>query len=240
MCRTFLNPKTCGFGKVAALFAAKQSRQLKREEHEGKAKFCARVQQLHYTTFREIFQSRRDDFLVEDFNKKFNALQAAINNWSPRKRQDKEQFLKQFSVDNWIQLSDAKKREHTLFDCKGCHQTFSKTQSLFPVRSLRLKAKEKENPFVIARTLGEDLTKQNQLPSKTAVKQTAQSLYESINHVFKSVSGGVTFAEALTKVPETNLKMKPTKCETKNVRRNILTEAKKNTEAKWKETSLVR
>jgi predicted metal-binding protein len=27
-----------------------------------------------------------------------------------------------------MQLSDAKKREHTLFVCKGCHQNFVKAQ----------------------------------------------------------------------------------------------------------------
>jgi hypothetical protein len=45
------------------------------------------------------------------------------------------------------------------------------------------------------------MTKQGQLPSKTTIKQTARSLYESMNDAFKSVSGGVTFAEALTTVP---------------------------------------
>jgi hypothetical protein len=108
------------------------------------------------------------------------------------------------------------------------------------VRSLRLKAKGKENPFAVSQTLREGMTKQGQLPSKTTIKQTARSLYESMNNAFKSVSGGVTFAEALTTVPDTNLKMKPTKYETKQARRNIIMESKKNTEAKWKETSLIR
>lgn len=239
-CRTFLNPKTCGFGKCAAIFAAKKSRQLKREENEGKAKFGARLQQHHYTTFKDIFHSQ-ENYLqgeVKEFNKHFKALQQTLNKWSPRKKHEKEQFLEQFSVENWLALSNATKKEHTLFDCKGCHQNFTKAQSLFPLKSLRLKAKAKENPFVIAQTLEKDLNKQ--LPSKTVVKQTARCLYESINNAFKSVSGGVTFAEALTKVPETNLKWKQTKCEAKKARRNILIESKKNTEAKWKETSLAR
>jgi predicted transcriptional regulator len=129
MCNTFLNPKTCGFGKVAAIYAAKTARELKRGESEGKNKFGARILQEQYTTFKEIFH-QRDDFSMEfkDFNKKYSALQEAINKWSPRKNQDKEEYLKQFSIDNWMQLSDAKKREHTLFVCKGCHQNFVKAQ----------------------------------------------------------------------------------------------------------------
>jgi len=241
MCLTFLNPKTCGFGKVAAIFAAKKSRELKRGENEGKAKFGARVLQERHTTFRDIFQEN-DDFSMDfnDFNKKFSALQEAVSKWSPRKKQDKETYLKEFSVESWNSLSGAKKREHTLFDCKGCHQNFPKAQSLFPVKSPRLKSKEKENPFVISRNLREATSKQSQLLNKTAIKETARCLYDSINSAFTSVSGGVTFAEALTKVPDTNLKLKPTQSVAKQIRRNILIEAKNNTEEKWKETSLIR
>lgn len=58
--------------------------------------------------------------------------------------------------------------------------------------------------------------------------------------MFQSISGGVSFAEALTKVPETNLKMKQTKYEAKKVRRQLIKESKENIEDQWKESSLLR
>jgi hypothetical protein len=91
------------------------------------------------------------------------------------KKQEKKRYFKRFSIDDWVKLSDAKQREHTLFDCKGCHQNYSETQYLFPVRSPRLKSKAKENPFVVSRTLQEQTARQSQLPSKKAIKETAQS-----------------------------------------------------------------
>ena len=76
--------------------------------------------------------------------------------------------------------------------------------------------------------------------NKGQIKVTAKALYDSINPVFQSVSGGMSFTEALTKVPDTNLEMTKSQTEKKAVRRNILREAKENIEEQWKNTSLIR
>ena len=78
------------------------------------------------------------------------------------------------------------------------------------------------------------------LLSKGQIKETAKTLYDIINPVFQSVSGVLSFAEALTRVPDTNLKMKKSKTEKKAVRRNTLREAKENIEEQWRNTSLIR
>lgn len=241
MCRTFLNPKSCGFGRIAAIYAAEKASHIERGINEGKVKFGARMKQEQFKIFQDIFQERSENFAIDfkKFNLNFAALQDAVKKWSPRKKKEKEHFFVEFSIDKWVQLSDVKKKEHSLYDCKGCHQNYAKAQSLFPVRSPRLKSKAKENPFYVCNEL--QITSQKvKLPNKTAIKDTARSLYESVNSAFLSVSGGISFAEALTKVPEVNLQTKKTKCEAKKVRRAIIRESKENTEAQWKETSLLR
>lgn len=241
MCRTFIDPKACGFGKVAAFYATKEAKRLKRNANEGTAKFGARCLQERFRIFRDAFSSRTESFEMNflEFNKKFPSLQATISKWSPRKKKEKELYLTEFSVENWLNLSEAKKREHTLFDCKGCHQNYPSVQALFPVKSPRLQKRAKENPFVVAKDLAKETTA-NVLVSKTQIKETAKALYDSINPVFESVSGGISFAEALSKVPATNLEIKKSKTEKKAVRRNIIRDAKENVEANWRETSLTR
>ena len=106
-------------------------------------------------------------------------------------------------------------------------------QALFPVKSPRLK-RAKENPFVKTKELAEGMT--TKLLNKGQIKVTAKALYD----VFQSVSDGMSFAEALKNVPDTNLEMAKSQTEKKAVRRNILREAKENMEEQWKNTSLIR
>ena len=202
------------------MLTIRQSERLKRNEHEGTAKFGTQCLQERFRIFRDTFSSRAESFEMNflEFNK-FPSLQATIS--------------------NWLNLSEAKKWEHTLFDCKGCHQNYPSVQALFPVKSPRLQKRAKENPFVVAKDLAKETTA-NVLVSKTQIKETAKALYDSINPVFESVSGGISFAEALSKVPATNLEIKKSKTEKKAVRRNIIRDAKENVEANWRETSLTR
>ena len=139
-----------------------------------------------------------------------------------------------FSPQNWANLSDAKKREHTLFNCKGCHQHYAKVQSLFPIKSPLLKNKAKGNPFVIAKEIQKKV-----LHTPNEIKETARELFKEINPAFQSVCG-VSFAEAISKVPESNLKIKETASEKKAARRNILRKNKENIEAEWETTSVER
>ena len=240
MCRTFLDPKTCGFAKVAAPQAAKSARMIQREERESSTEFRARCMQERFKMFRDTFSSSGESFEIDfsQFNLKLAALQSAVSKWSPRKKDAKKHYLAKFSVESWKILSEARQREHTLFDCKGCHQHYPAVQALFPLRSPRLQHRAKENPFVETRKLGKRLT--TKLLNKTQIKDTAKTLYDSLNPLFESVSGGISFAEALTKVPEANLEIKKSNAEKKAVRRRILREVKENIEEQWRDTSLIR
>ena len=123
---------------------------------------------------------------------KLAALQSAVIKWSPCKK-EKEHCLNEFSVDSWKNLCEAKKKEHTLLDCKGCHQNYPSVQALFPVKSPPLQKRAKENHFVKTKELDEGMT--TKLLSKGQIKETAKTLYDSITPVFQSVSGGMSFAE---------------------------------------------
>lgn len=89
MCRTFLDPKTCGFGKVAAIYAARKSRELKCGINEGKAKSGARIKHKQYMILKDIFHPRAD-FVIEFeyFNLKFKALQEVIQKWKKSKKRN--------------------------------------------------------------------------------------------------------------------------------------------------------
>ena len=65
-----------------------------------------------------------------------------------RRRKPRRRILKRFC---WKleQTPLSKKREHSLANCRGCFQSYAAVQPSFPVRSLRPKSKENENPFFI-------------------------------------------------------------------------------------------
>ena len=75
---------------------------------------------------------------------KLAALQSAVIKWSPCKK-EKEHCLNEFSVDSWKNLCEAKKKEHTLLDCKGCHQNYPSVQALFPVVSTTTETSQRKS-----------------------------------------------------------------------------------------------
>lgn len=218
MCRTFLNPKTCGFAKAAVINTARQSKHLQRETNEGSAKFGARVHQEHYKLFQAVFSARIEKYQMpyNEFIKKYRQLQDAVNKWSHcgAKCHEKREYFEKFSPENWASLSDAKKREHELFDCKGCYQNYSRIQALFPIKSPLFKKKATENPFYQA---NKHIPKK---PSKDYIRETTKQLYDQLNPAFESMCG-MTFAEALSKTPETNLQLKENATVKKKARREI-------------------
>jgi len=228
MYRTFLDPKTCGFGKMGAIHAGRQSKLLKKDGNESNAKFGARLMQYRYSIFQEMFHSPVDNesfkLPLSEFNKKHTALHMHVIKWSKcgRKSLEMKEYFDKFSAQNWANLSNAKRREHTLFECKGCHQSYSKVQSLFPVRSPLLKKRSKDNPFTVANDSSKSAASQVlQAPNKTVIRQTVKELYNKIDPAFQTICG-VSFGEALAGVTETNLQIRESKNEKKTARRDIL------------------
>lgn len=216
MLRTFLNPKTCGFAKVATINAGKASKKLEKQINESSTKYGARLQQERYRLFVEMFEANKESFEIPitEFTKKAKNLDMYVAKWRKcgRKTSELQQCFSTFSPEMWASLTNAKRREHTLFDCKGCHHSFAKTLAYFPVKSPLMKNKQRQNPFHITESTTRQILKQN--ITATKAKDSAKELYHRINNAFESVCG-MSFGEALTKVPEANLQIKQKRSEKK-------------------------
>lgn len=137
------------------------------------------------------------------FCERFPPLQSTITKWNPRKKTERYTFLEKFSIKNWQKLSGIKKCGHTLSNCKGCHLDFSHIQAPFPVKSPHLKGIG--NPCLVAKSLS---TKIKRL-CKGAIKEVTNDIYNKLNTSFEEWAG-VSFAEALCKVPEAKVEGKKT------------------------------
>ena len=55
--------------------------------------------------------------------------------------------METFSPENWNKLTMARKREHSLVNCKACYHYFPAVSSFYPVNSTEAKIDSEENPF---------------------------------------------------------------------------------------------
>ena len=236
----FCSPTTCGFAKVAAVEASKSARSaVKKGGNNGSPK--SQHLNTRYEIFRDIFQDHAG-FAVDigTFNKRFPALQATVNNWTPKKKLEKEMFFNTFAVDQWLKLSPSKRREHCFTNCEGCYQSYSQDQALFPVRCPRLKSKAKENPFVLVTGIMHTLNSRAEqtVPIPKAV-DGAKEICNALNPALEKWSG-VPLGQALTKVSEANVERKRSPEEKKKAHRDLLRKAKAKVEENWRETSVLR
>lgn len=231
MVATLICPTSCGFARVAALEIVRETtKTFKRENGEGTAKFKARLMQECYRQFNEVFKDRAEDFAIEflKFQKKIPALRAMFSNWNPRKKEEKENYLKTFSSKNWEKIAPAKKNEHSFANCKGCYHHYPEVQALLPVKSNQFLGMAKENPFFVA-------SKEQIKPCKaTEVKDIARALYSKVDATFQKV------CEALTKLPELQIQKKKSPVEAKRERRAAYRKYKQQVEGEWEKTSLLR
>lgn len=228
MVATFICPSNCGFARVAALKTREQAEAaLNRAAGEGTSKYKSRVMQEHFKLYNASFDNQ-SSFTVDylKFQKKVPALRTLFTNWNPRKRLEKQLYLKTFSLENWHALTKARKREHSLDNCKGCYHHFLEVQSLLPVRSNRFKGTLKKNPFTV-------ISNENIRPKQNSakytngeIKATAKALYTKIDEKFQQIYQ-VKFVEALIKVPEIGIEKKKTAVEAKKERRVMYRHCKK-------------
>jgi len=230
-----VNPETCGFAKVAAFNAAKESRAILKEKNSSKSQELQETFKLFCDALKEHSNAQEIDF--QTFVRRFPYFEAVIKKWNPRKKAEKDTYFAKFSSESWTNLSQAKKREHSFSNCKGCYQNYADIQALFPVRSPNLKKKAKNNPFNVVKELQSN-SKLNPVSKRIAING-ASLLYEKLNPAFEKWSG-IPLGEALSKVPEAKVEVKKSAGERKNVRRNIMRAAKDKVETQWKETALQR
>lgn len=241
MAGTFLCPNTCGFGKIVALeLSRKVGNSLPREKGEGNTKYHARLLQEQYKQFKCVFNVVEENFDVDfrKFTKKLPSLRDAINKWNYRKAEEKKTYLDTFSCANWQKLPDTRKKEHTFSNCKSCALRYADIQALFPVKSAVLKGKALKNPVFTAEKEARSRCNGRVLkPSQKEIKNTAQAIYE-VAPLFEKTYD-MSFAEALSKVPDLNLQHK-TKNERRRDRRHHYRESKENIENQMAETAFLR
>ena len=149
---SLLDPRMCGFAKVAAFHVFKTSAaKVSRQPNEGTAKYKAKVCRKQYDDFLEIFDDRRSEFTVDyrQFMRKLPALKEKFLKWSGRRQKQKEEYLETFSVEKWTQMSNAKKFEHTFVNCKGCYHYHAEVCSYLISKSPSMQTAAKEIPFSV-------------------------------------------------------------------------------------------
>ena len=242
---TFICPLSCGFARVAALVLGKQvSTELVKEEYEGQAKFCARKLQEHYKRYTGLFKDQEGAFLIEftKFRKKLPQLRDFFKSWNPQQKVEKEKYLNHFSPESRSQLPPERKKEHRLADCTGCQKRDAEFQAFFPVRSKQFKGKtNKENIFSKSNNIKIPSVplKRRQPCSQTDVRKIAKGLYDRVNSAFEKICK-ISFATAMTKVPELELQRKKSPNELRKARRARYRKVKSNIEDTWKTDSLER
>ena len=194
---SFLDPRVCGYAKVAALHVDKTSWQkVSKGPRGGDVLHKSRVKSQQYSDFNEIFSDRQLDFSIDfqQFAKRLPSIKELFARWKGRDYKNKVEYLDTFSVENWKKLSSTKKNEHTLQDCKACFDNHTKLCPTFPTKSPTNEAAGKENPFTAS--------KQFKTPSLTAktLKDATLEIYSEVNTRFKKAFN-ISFFEAQTKVP---------------------------------------
>ena len=150
-------------------------------------------------------------------------------------------FLETFSVEKWKELPFEKKKEHTFVECSGCQKNFSAIQSTYPVKaqSRIFKQIKEATPFGIAEKVIKNIPESGAAISKATTNKTAvndaQVLLNQINTHFKKIHHNLGFAEALAKVNEIPLQLKPSKNEQKKKSRKHYQSVKENVEKRWRE-----
>jgi len=127
--------------------------------------------------FLSIFTNNKEAFPVSQntFDKRLPALLQNFNKW---RSEEKSKFLDHFSSAAWSSLSALKKGLHSISNCKECHVNHGVFQSLFPLRTNRLKGSD---PVSVNAKEAANLRKTTKAlkPSKATVKDIVKHLFEN-------------------------------------------------------------
>ena len=242
MAGTFLCPRACGFVKVATIEIARKARsEARKRGDETASQFRARIHEEQFRLFEETFKDLGEQTLnYKGFVKKLPALQEKFNKWSSKKLDQKAKYMNVFSLLHWKQLPTARKREHTMSNCKSCNVRHSETLALFPVNSNNIRGKALKNPVFAASQVNNSLrgAAGKVSPTQREIKSAARSIYNTIAPSFHQTYN-VPLAEALSKVSELNLQNK-TKSDLQEVRRQHYRATKESVVKQMEETAFAR
>lgn len=251
MFRTFLCPDTCGFAKVAALEIENQVRNDARNNdkilHGGTnydKKHISRQEQ--YKLFNANFNNNGQDKFQINFSKYYTnvkKLRSTVKKWNFRKSAEKKEYLKTFSLKKWKKLSEERKNEHKLSNCRGCAVRYAAIQAFFPVKSQFLKARTKSNAVLCAHNEARRLKSPSLKGNQRDISNSAKAIYKAISPAFKDAYG-TSFSEALASVPESQLQVKNTPNHDHQMkrkqRRAQYKKAKENIEDQMKQSAFLR
>lgn len=209
----------CGFARVAARNSV--------YDENGKV---IRDKSTRLQKFLSTFANNKEAFVVSQntFDKRLPALLQNFNKW---RGEEKSEFLDHFSSAAWSSLSALKKGLHSISNCKECHVNHVVFQSLFPLRTNRLRGSD---PLPVSAKEAANLRKTTKAvkPSKATVKDTVKNSYLKINEPFKNLYN-IDLAEALAKVPEIGLTKSKTKVQKQKETRETVRRMKNKTEEQW-------
>jgi hypothetical protein len=242
MVTSLVHPHTCGFAKAAIWrFSKDVTEKIKRKDNETPFQHRVRSVQVIHERYGQMFTGKKFAVDFKTFQRKLPDLRKKFSTWNPRKKNEREQYFKAFSADNWKALSVDHKSEHSLTDCHGCFHRYSVYQSFFPVQSKKFLGCLKENPVIVAENIAANTTQNNSKIKSTRreYQAGAQKIYDEINPAFQRVFN-IPLEKALTTLSSLNLQNKKSPTEKKRERRNQLRQAKTSIEEHWKNTSVIR
>ena len=241
MSGTFLCPNVCGFAKVVALEIGKEvQNSIKKKECESVKDYRNHVKEEQYKRFNNSFSETGGKFDIDitKFHKNLLNLKSKVRKWSPRKSAEKSEYLNTFSIESWNNLPMARKREHSLANCRGCAVRYANVQSYFPVQSRFLIAKA--NPVFAAEIEAEKLKGTGPVvkPLQADIRNTAKKIYNNVAPAFEK-KFRTNLANAFTNVPELNLQH-TSRDDRRKGKRNQFKQAKENIEKQMEETAFLR
>ena len=241
MSGTFLCPNVCGFAKVVALEIGKEvQNSIKKKECESVKDYRNHVKEEQYKRFNNSFSETcgKFDIDITKFHKNLLHLKSKVRKWNLRKSAEKSEYLNTFSIESWNNLPMARKREHSLANCRGCAVRYANVQSYSPVQSRFLIAKA--NPVFAAEIEAEKLKGTGPVvkPLQADIRNTAKKIYNNVAPAFEK-KVGTNLADAFAKVPELNLQH-TSRDDRRKGKRNQFKQAKENIEKQMEETAFLR
>ena len=178
--------------------------------------------------FLSTFSYNKEVFAVTE--KIFdNRLPVLLKNFDTWLGEDKAKYLTNFSPTAWKSLSAAKRGLHTISNCNACAVNHLPMQSLFPLKSNQLKVNNPMSAYAKEVASLQKKTTKVVEPSKATIQDTARQIYFE---PFKSLYN-MNLAEALTKVPESDVTPSKTKVQKQKETRETLRSIKCRTEDQW-------
>ena len=207
---TFLSPDTCGFAKIAALEIEKEVKNAVKRNGASSSDNTTKLKQEQYKQFNAYFNNseggkNRLEISFLKYNIKGPRLKTAVGKWSYQKSAEQKQYLETFSLKQWQKLSQQKKDEHCLANCRGCALRYATVQAFFPVKSRFLQGRcRKSNPILHTRNQAEKLKWPTIKLKQSDVNHPAKAIYQVLSTPFENTFG-TTFAQALAAIPELDL-----------------------------------